>query len=1073
VGKEPETTHAEARGPVPAAAVATAAAEPQADSEDGGGWFGWLTGRVQKFFGSLSTTDPGVVTSAGQAPTVNLTGDADPAQNAQHQQAASEEVGRNRTEAHTATLAPFGEDEVAPTIKPEVLRATAKPGGPAAPGGSATAPDVPPVAPDLLAQFDATATPELSAEVRDKAAQQREQRAQYEQRSLEAQREGQRQIAESTAATTREQEGLKDEARADVAGERKRWQDENKEIERTYGKQASARRSEIDTQISTKVETANRDAGEKLATAEEQAAAEKQKAEAQAAEKKRDSESKPKSWWERAKGAVSDAFDAIKGAVTAIFDGLRKLVKQIIEAAKSAVRALIDAARDAITGLIKGFGEFVKGLVSIALAAFPEAAARARAWIDRRVDQACDAVNRAADALKAVTDAILDGIGRAVDAALSVMHKAFMLGLDALEFLAKGPLEVMELLAKFGAFMAQNGQFLKGAQKVKDDPDSVLGAMKAALGTMIAEVPGKAIAAVKDLAGNLGARAQKHIDGIGRHLEKGLNHLKESWWEELKSLGRTLLWPWPTVFKAVGEIWGSIKACASAAYHLDVSTAVDEFIKIEQGLNTILGAVYGWFFIASVLIGTIIGAFFGGAGAIPGALAGAAFAGEVGEGLALAMIAVEAQNIAKAAVDIATTDDDDEQKAEAAYEKAYDRIAGSTLTIAIVGALIVIGEIAAQLARAIWEAVAGLFKEKPPAVSGGPKVGEPKTGEPKVGEPKTGEPKTGEPKVEEPKTGEPKVEEPKTGEPKVDEPKVDEPKVDEPKTDEPKTDEPKTDEPAEQYAACFLAGTLVDLGGATREIETVAPGDLVLARPADGEDEEGLFPVAAVHRNRTSRVVQLRIGEDELRCTPGHPFSVIGRGWVAAVDLRADDVLESCDGSSTVLTAVDSMRVAVEATTFNFEVQTASTYFVRIGARSVLVHNGGPDPNYDRVLYWLLGKGPNLRPTDTDGLSTWKTTSRAEVEKLMEARVNIDGRSPKDPHSFYTPEQLESAGIKPEPTPGEGTLAELGLEHNSLRPAEVANPEVPLTEEQMGGLNEKLGKAGEPTRVKPKDLNCG
>ena len=97
------------------------------------------------------------------------------------------------------------------------------------------------------------------------------------------------------------------------------------------------------------------------------------------------------------KGAVSSAFSAIRSAVTGIFNRLRKLVKSIIEGAKKLVRGLIEAARRAIVGLIKGFGEFVKGLVSIALAAFPDAAARARAWIDRRVDDATTAVNRAAE----------------------------------------------------------------------------------------------------------------------------------------------------------------------------------------------------------------------------------------------------------------------------------------------------------------------------------------------------------------------------------------------------------------------------------------------------------------------------------------------------------------------------------------------------------------------------------------------------------------------------------------------------------------------------------------------------
>jgi hypothetical protein len=220
--------------------------------------------------------------------------------------------------------------------------------------------------------------------------------------------------------------------------------------------------------------------------------------------------------------------------------------------------------------------------------------------------------------------------------------------------------------------------------------------------------------------------------------------------------------------------------------------------------------------------------------------------------------------------------------------------------------------------------------------------------------------------------------------------------------------------------------------------------------------------------------VRLSAGEGDLVCTRRHPFFVVGDGWVRAADLRPGAVLQAKNGSTVTLTAAEDVRLELEAETFNFRVERAATYFVCLGGQSVLVHNGGPDDyNYDRVLYWLLQKKPNLRPGDTDGLSVWKTNSRAEVEKLLETRVKIDGRSPKDPHSFYTPEQLEAAGIKPEPTPGEGTLADAGFEHNSVRPTDAPDAKVPLTEEQMKLLEEKIGKAGDPTPVKPKDLKCG
>jgi hypothetical protein len=205
--------------------------------------------------------------------------------------------------------------------------------------------------------------------------------------------------------------------------------------------------------------------------------------------------------------------------------------------------------------------------------------------------------------------------------------------------------------------------------------------------------------------------AGKHLDGIGACLEKALDHLKAHWWDELKKVGWNLLWPWPAVWGDIKTIGSEIKAGFDDARHLRVSKAIDRMLTVDQKLNSILGNLYGWFFIASVLVGTVIGAFFGGAGAIPGALAGAAAAGEVGEALVIALIATEGAVILKGIADL-VIGNDSAQEDQADYEK----ISGSLLTIAITGAMMLVGEIAANLAKAIWEGVVGLLRGKPPEV---------------------------------------------------------------------------------------------------------------------------------------------------------------------------------------------------------------------------------------------------------------------------------------------------------------------------------------------------------------------
>ncbi|MEA2232114.1 MAG: hypothetical protein QOD83_1930, partial [Solirubrobacteraceae bacterium] len=653
----------------------------------------------------LPTSDPAVSTDAGPRPTVDLTGDADPSLGAAAEQTAATAVAGNHAEADQATSTPFGEQDVRPTVARETLRPSVTPSG--APGGAGgTVPSAPPLSAQMLAGFDAAATPQLAAKAQPHVIAYGEQQAEYERSTVATQEDGQRQIAEADAATQREQEGLRAEVRADVAGEREHWRAENAKINERFGTQASSRRTAVEQQIDTKVKSTHAEAAEKLTGAEQEAASAKSRAESEAAAKKQEEESKPKSWWERAKGAVSSVFDAIRSVVSAIFDKLRQAVKAIIEAAKSVVRGLIEAARLVVVGLIKAFGEFVKGLVTIALAAFPEAAKRAREWIDRRVEQATDAVNKAAEALKNAATRILDAVGSALDAALGLLQKGLLAALDVLEALALAPFEAIELLAKIAKWIEENTHFIETAQRIMDDPDTVIEAIKSALGAMIAAVPEKALQALDDLAGQLGPKAQKHERGIRKYLSKALEHLRASWWEELKKMGWTLLWPWPAVWKDVKEIGAGIPKLLRAAFSLHVSEAIDEFLNVQQKLNSILGAVYGWFFIASVLVGAIIGGVpTAGAGAAAGALAGAAFAGEVGEALVIALIATEGAIILKSTVDLAL-----DTNTEVEDETDYEKIAGSTLTIAITGAMMLLGELAADLAKAIWNGAKGLFR---------------------------------------------------------------------------------------------------------------------------------------------------------------------------------------------------------------------------------------------------------------------------------------------------------------------------------------------------------------------------
>lgn len=710
-GQVLKTHHEEATGPLPAAGVSAAAAEPSGENE--GNWWVWLVNRVRRFLGQLPTSDPNLSTSAGPRQQVDLTGDADPRKNAQQQRASDQEVVSQRAAADAATMAYFGENDIYPTVAQETLRPSHTPAPPPAPGGSgvpiASVPD------DVRALFDQGAAPWLGRQVNEQLQQQRQNQAAYEQGSQEVRTQGEQQIADETARVRGAQEELQDQARSDVTAQRERWRQENARIQAAYVIKSQAKREEIDGQIQEKVQTAESKADQALATAEKKAETERIKAETKATAKKLEAQNRPRSWWDRVKGAVSDAINAIRDAVNAIFDALRKLVKQIIEAAKTVVRGIIEAARLVVVGLIKGFGTFLTGLVTIALVAFPETAAAAREWIDGKLSTACDAVNAAADALKEATSAFLDWVGEALDTALAVVQAAFNVALDVLEFLALGMIKLMELLAKLVELMTNIGPIVKSIWDLIQDPTPVIEAIKAYIGGLIAQVPATARSVARG-AITFSDPPENHWEGIWNHLKPKLDYLAANWWEVLKATAWHLIWPFAEdspLWTDIPELWNTIGEAFEAVWNGEFGEAYDKYLRIAQLFVGIVGLFYGWIFLGLVIGFGIAGGIAGvEAGVLPGVIAGvaagAAIAGEIGIGLAIAAAAVEAAIIIKAGIDLIFTDQTAEEN-----EEDYERIASSALVLAITSIMYVIGAIAARFGRAIIQRVAGRVWRRP------------------------------------------------------------------------------------------------------------------------------------------------------------------------------------------------------------------------------------------------------------------------------------------------------------------------------------------------------------------------
>ena len=157
-------------------------------------------------------------------------------------------------------------------------------------------------------------------------------------------------------------------------------------------------------------------------------------------------------------------------------------------------------------------------------------------------------------------------------------------------------------------------------------------------------------------------------------------------------------------------------------------------------------------------------------------------------------------------------------------------------------------------------------------------------------------------------------------------------------------------------ARCFAAGTLVDTEGGLRGIETLEPGDRVLARDEVTGSlafKRVLQTIVTPDRPLDELVVEAGSGRETLRVTPNHPFYVEGHGWTPASELAPDRDELAADSKNTLRIA-SARSLAAWATVYNLEVEDFHTYFV--GRAHAWVHNtcGGaaedpPSPGEGRV----------------------------------------------------------------------------------------------------------------------------
>lgn len=487
--------------------------------------------------------------------------------------------------------------------------------------------------------------------------------------AVEAQHtEAAEQLRAENERATAEQVAVRELARLGVQQDQARLRTENAEAIDAYRRAAASERATAETEVQQAKEDARKAA--EAAQHEE--------------------EDDDPAWYERAwsavksgasavagavKGAVVKAYRFVKERVTRFFSKLRELVSAGIAALREiggriyrGIRDRIRAGLNKINEIARRIGSFVAGLVR-----------RAGAFLS-------DLVGR-----------VVDGFRRLVGAIADFWRKAWALAGKVKEFIA----------------MMANGA-IDVVVELIENPKAVLQKAKGAIQGLVNRTPGK-IGEVyaEHLAPLLDAQAapapersgavlqrspvqrqeaeaevapESHSAGVWRHLKVRGAYFLEHWWEVLLDAALEILVPGVALYRHLPGLWKAMKEGWNALWAGEWSKAVDAGLTAGREAMAIFSTFIAQVSIAAFIIGSVLGTPVVGAAAL--------------ETIGLITIAVDASlqiaTIAKSASNLGRADENEER-----LETDYGRVADSSIALAVMLALVLLGAIASKTASAL------------------------------------------------------------------------------------------------------------------------------------------------------------------------------------------------------------------------------------------------------------------------------------------------------------------------------------------------------------------------------------
>ena len=138
---------------------------------------------------------------------------------------------------------------------------------------------------------------------------------------------------------------------------------------------------------------------------------------------------------------------------------------------------------------------------------------------------------------------------------------------------------------------------------------------------------------------------------------------------------------------------------------------------------------------------------------------------------------------------------------------------------------------------------------------------------------------------------------------------------------------------------CFVEGTEVLTETGLVNIEDIKPGMKVYSYN-EVADRAELKEVLSVSENYTQEeIYSVYVDGEVIESTDVHPYYVKDKGYVAAKELKAGDVLVDVEGNEIIIERIEVSVSETEISVYNFEVEDNHNYYV--SENSVLVHNAG------------------------------------------------------------------------------------------------------------------------------------